>query len=211
MLAIRPTITVPKHVNRFKKTLKTRATAVDPYRDTSLRYMGYANEVGEAFTAFIPEWGVPASYCVAASYVMFDTIDKGQKAYETADQENKIRDVLKMSAETMTWQMLASVFWPGSIIRVVVNMSDHMLVDKLSGNEQFAHVLATLIGLMAIPMIIKPIDTTVDKVMETSISKVIHGKIKTPEDASTAFMTSMGSFCVPPIMYSLAAFIKIMT
>jgi mitochondrial fission process protein 1 len=208
MLAIRPTINVLKHTNRFKKTLKTCAAAVDPYRDTSLRYMGYANEVGEAFTAFIPEWGVPASYCVAASYVIFDTIDKGQKAYETADEENKIQDALKMSAETMTWQMLASVFWPGSIIRVVVNMSDNMLVAKLTENEQFAHVLATLFGLMAIPMIIKPIDNTVDKVMETSISKVIHGKIKTPEDASTAFMTSMGSFSVPPIMYSLAAFIK---
>ena len=208
MLPIRPTITVPKHVNRFNKTLKTRATAVDPYRDTSLRYMGYANEVGEAFTAFIPEWGVPASYCVAASYVMFDTIDKGQKAYETADEENKIQDALKVSAETMTWQMLASVFWPGSIIRVIVNMSDNMLANKLTENEQTAHVLATLFGLTAIPMIIKPIDTTVDKVMETSISKVIHGKIKTPEDASSAFMTSMGSFSVPPIMYSLASYIK---
>ena len=208
MLAIRPTITVPKHVNRFKKTLKTHTKAVDPYRDTSLRYMGYANEVGEAFTAFIPEWGVPASYCVAASYVMFDTIDKGQKAYETADEETKIQDALKVSAETMTWQMLASVFWPGSIIRVIVNMSDTMLANKLTENEQFAHVLATLFGLVAIPMIIKPIDTTVDKVMETSISKVIHGKIKTPEDASSAFMTSMGSFSVPPIMYSLASYIK---
>lgn len=208
MLAIRPTITVPKHVNRFKKTLKTHTKAVDPYRDTSLRYMGYANEVGEAFTAFIPEWGVPASYCVAASYVMFDTIDKGQKAYETADEENKIQDALKVSAETMTWQMLASVFWPGSIIRVIVNMSDNMIAHKLTENDQYAHVLATLFGLMAIPMIIKPIDTTVDKVMETSISKVIHGKIKTPEDASSAFMTSMGSFSVPPIMYSLASYIK---
>jgi fission process protein 1 len=170
--------------------------------------MGYANEVGEAFTVFIPEWGVPASYCVAASYVMFDTIDKGQKAYETADEETKIQDALKVSAETMTWQMLASVFWPGSIIRVIVNMSDNMIANKLTENEQFAHVLATLFGLMAIPMIIKPIDTTVDKVMETSISKVIHGKIKTPEDASAAFMTSMGSFSVPPIMYSLASYIK---
>ena len=208
MLAIRPTITLPKHVNRFKKCLKTYSTAVDPYRDTSLRYMGYANEVGEAFTAFIPEWGVPASYCVAASYVMFDTIDKGQKAYETADEENKIQDALKVSTETMVWQMLASVFWPGSIIRVIVNMSDHMLAQKLTGNDQYAHVLATLFGLMAIPMIIKPIDTTVDKVMETSISKVIHGEIKTPEDASVAFMTTAGSLSVPPIMYSLASYIK---
>jgi fission process protein 1 len=40
---------------------------VDLYRDTPLRYMGYSNEVGEAFVAFLPEWGVPASYGVAGT------------------------------------------------------------------------------------------------------------------------------------------------
>jgi fission process protein 1 len=163
--------------------------------------MGYANELGEAFTSYLPEWGLPASYCVAASYVMFDTIDKGQKAYDAAEEEDKLIDTLRISTETMTWQMLASVFWPGSIIRVIVNMAAHMAGDE----HQF---LPTLVGLAAIPMIVKPIDTTVDKLMETSISKVIHGEIKTPEDASTAFTTTMGSVSVPPTMYLLADFIK---
>jgi hypothetical protein len=31
--------------------------------------MGYANEVGESFAAFLPSWGVAASYGVAAVYV----------------------------------------------------------------------------------------------------------------------------------------------
>jgi fission process protein 1 len=30
--------------------------------------MGYSNEVGEAFVAFLPGWGVPASYGVAGTY-----------------------------------------------------------------------------------------------------------------------------------------------
>ena len=38
---------------------------VDLWRDTPVRYMGYSNEVGEAFAAFLPGWGVPASYGVA--------------------------------------------------------------------------------------------------------------------------------------------------
>lgn len=207
MQAIRPIVSCQlpsKHANRFKKSMKIYSTSyknVDPYRETSLRYMGYANELGEAFTSYLPEWGLPASYCVAASYVMFDTIDKGQKAYDAAEEEDKLTDTLRISMETMTWQMLASVFWPGSIIRVIVNMAAHMA----GGEHQF---LPTLVGLAAIPMIIKPIDTTVDKLMETSISKVIHGEIKTPEDASTAFATTMGSVSVPPTMYLLADFIK---
>ena len=163
--------------------------------------MGYANELGEAFTTYLPDWGLPASYCVAASYVMFDTIDKGQKAYDAAEEEDKIVDTLRISTETLTWQMLASVFWPGSIIRVIVNMA-----AQVTGDEH--HILPTLIGLAAIPAIVKPIDTTVDKLMETSISKVINGEIKTPEDASAAFMTAMGSFSLPPVMYLLASVIK---
>ena len=202
MLALatcRPILT-PKRAKRFK-IYATAYKNVDPYRETSLRYMGYANELGEAFTSYLPEWGLPASYCVAASYVMFDTIDKGQKAFDAAEEEDKFTDTLRISTETMTWQMLASVFWPGSIIRVIVNMAAHMAGD----DHQF---LPTLVGLAAIPLIIKPIDTTVDKLMETSISKVIHGEIKTPEDASAAFMTTMGSVSVPPAMYLLADVVK---
>ena len=48
----------------------------------------------------------------------------------------------------------------------------------------------------------------VDALMEASISKVIHGKIKTPEEAGAAMMTAMGSISVPPVMYLFAAFIK---
>ena len=39
----------------------------DIYRDSPLRYMGYANEVGEAFAAFVGETGVVASYGVAGA------------------------------------------------------------------------------------------------------------------------------------------------
>jgi fission process protein 1 len=197
------------HAKRFNKRFKIYATpykAVDPYRETSLRYMGYANELGEAFTTYLPEWGLPASYCVAASYVMFDTIDKGQKAYDAADEGEKFQDTLRISAETLTWQMLASVFWPGSIIRVIVNASATMISNRHLDDQ--LHFLPTLIGLMAIPAIVKPIDTTVDKLMENSVSKVINGEIKTPEDASAAFMTTVGSFSVPPIMFFIAAAIK---
>ena len=202
MLALatcRPILT-PKHTKRLK-IYTTAYKNVDPYRETSLRYMGYANELGEAFTTYLPDWGLPASYCVAATYVMFDTIDKGQKAYDAAEEEDKVIDTLRISTETLTWQMLASVFWPGSIIRVIVSTA-----AQVTGDEH--HILPTLAGLAAIPAIVKPIDTTVDKLMESSISKVINGEIKTPEDASAAFMTAMGSFSLPPVMYLLAAFIK---
>lgn len=197
----------PKHNKRFK-IYSTAYKNVDPYRETSLRYMGYANELGEAFTTYLPEWGLPASYCIAASYVMFDTIDKGEKAYQGAEEEDKIVDTLRISTETLTWQMLASVFWPGSIIRVIVNMAASIISTNSMDDNQVMHFLPTLIGISAIPMIVKPIDSTVDKIMEGSISKVIHGEIKTPEEAQAAAMTTVGSISVPPIMYFVASLIK---
>lgn len=197
----------PKHNKRFK-IYSTAYKNVDPYRETSLRYMGYANELGEAFTTYLPEWGLPASYCIAASYVMFDTIDKGEKAYQGAEEEDKIVDTLRISTETLTWQMLASVFWPGSIIRVIVNMAASIISTNNMDDNQVMHFLPTLIGISAIPMIVKPIDSTVDKIMEGSISKVIHGEIKTPEEAQAAAMTTVGSISVPPIMYFVASLIK---
>lgn len=207
----KPSIKHSKRSNNFNKRFKIYSTAynnVDPYRETSLRYMGYANELGEAFTSYLPDWGLPASYCVAAAYVMFDTIDKGQKAYDAAEEEDKIQDTLRISAETLTWQMLASVFWPGSIIRVIVNASANVISNNHLDNNHIVHFFPTLVGLSAIPLIVKPIDSTVDALMEASISKVIHGKIKTPEEAGAAMMTAMGSISVPPVMYLFAAFIK---
>lgn len=55
---------------------------VDIWRDTPVRYLGYANEVGEACRAFLPGWGVPASYALAISYVLADTADKAAKEWK---------------------------------------------------------------------------------------------------------------------------------
>ncbi|XP_037734745.1 mitochondrial fission process protein 1 isoform X3 [Chelonia mydas] len=52
----------------------------DLYRDTWVRYLGYANEIGESFRAIVPISLVWASYGVATTYVTADAIDKGKKA-----------------------------------------------------------------------------------------------------------------------------------
>ena len=49
---------------------------VDLYRDTPVRYLGYANELGESFR-YVTPWLVKTSYAVAFAYVFADTYDKG--------------------------------------------------------------------------------------------------------------------------------------
>ena len=51
---------------------------MDIWRDTPLRLLGYANEVGESFRYVFPRLVVP-SYAVAFGYVLADTQDKARK------------------------------------------------------------------------------------------------------------------------------------
>jgi fission process protein 1 len=157
--------------------------------------MGYANEVGEALENYLPEWCLPASYCVAATYVIFDTLDKGQKAFDAASRDERLEESLKASTETFIWQVLASLFWPGGVIRLMVNVIDLMI----PGDNEY---ISTALGILLIPVIVRPIDEFVDEIMEDTVSKVLRG------DVTMALWNMMGSVSVPPILYIFAALIK---
>jgi len=186
----------------------------DIYRDSPLRYMGYANEVGEAFAAFVGETGVVASYGVAALYVFADTFDKGKKAYEgEADEDQKVKRGAIVTLDTLTWQLLASVFWPGSFIRVMVNTTTVALsLAHLDGIEvngfDVSKAIPTIVGLGTIPFIVKPIDGTIDTAMEMSVTKALNGKIEGVQDAGVALATISACLVVPPTLFSVAAAIK---
>ncbi len=178
----------------YRRVLRTRRR-FDPYRETSIRYMGYANEVGEALEDYLPDWGIPASYCVAATYVIFDTLDKGQKAFDAAPRNERLEESLKASTETFIWQLLASLFWPGGVIRLMVNVIDLVI----PGDNEY---ISTALGILLIPVIVRPIDEFVDEIMEDSVSKVLRG------DMTMALWNMMGSVSVPPILYIFATLIK---
>lgn len=179
------------------QNVKTRASKkpVDIYRETPLRYLGYANEVGESFTAFLPSWGVPASYAVAATYVMMDTVDKAKRTY---DETNDLREASKIAIDTCAWQMLASIFWPGSFIRLVVAASSH---------QQFDYI-PTIIGLLTIPLIVKPIDETVDAIMEKSVKKVLNDDVHSKDEILGVVTTIGGALIVPHVLYTCADLVK---
>ncbi len=184
----------------------------DIYRDSPLRYMGYANECGEAFAAWLPPFGVPATYGVAAVYVLADTFDKAIKA----NKEKGMKEGVIVGLDTVTWQMLASVFWPGSFIRVMVNATN-LLVSKLPADlsldvggldaETIEKALPTAIGLMTIPFIVKPIDKTIDWAMEESVTKALRGKCESPADYAKAAGIVGACLAVPPALFTFAGVI----
>ena len=224
------TTTVVRAVTKEKEDVKTTQKAAaaalaekdnegkkgdesyDIYRDSPLRYMGYANECGEAFAAWLPPFGVPATYGVAAVYVLADTFDKAIKA----NKEKGMKEGVIVGLDTVTWQMLASVFWPGSFIRIMVNATN-LLVSKLSADlsldvegldaETTEKALPTTINLMTIPFIVKPIDKTIDWAMEESVTKVLRGKCESPADYAKAAGIVGACLAVPPALFTFAGVI----
>ncbi|CAH1115272.1 unnamed protein product [Psylliodes chrysocephalus] len=145
---------------------------IDLYRQTPVRYLGYANEVGEAFRSIIGRKWVNFTYGVATLYVLTDTSDKSIKTYKTKlNEENHLKKVIYTTTDTLIWQLLASVAIPGFTINRVCALTNYLLKksEKLPTNNR--KWIVTGIGLFTIPFIIKPIDNFVDLAMDETLRK----------------------------------------
>ena len=162
---------------------------VDLFRDTMVRYAGYANELGEAFGPLLPAF-VPFSYAIAVSYVAADAIDKVRRARGIyKDQEVAMCSAID-GLDAFVWQMLvrravppgpapcfsrivpqASVVMPGFTIHQVVAIVGN-LVDAAGLDGGAAAVLPTLAGLAAIPCIMTPLDELAEVAMDAGPRRV---------------------------------------
>lgn len=73
-----------------------------------------------------------------------------------------------VAVDTLTWQMLASVFIPGFTINRVCAGAGFLLKQLPKVTRKWS---VTAIGLTAIPFIIKPIDDFVDKILDETLRK----------------------------------------
>ncbi|NXW58564.1 MTFP1 protein, partial [Eurystomus gularis] len=169
----------------------------DLYRDTWVRYLGYANEVGESFRPLVPVPVVWASYGVATAYVTADAIDKGRKAATVsvtpslptpqllplptdpslspqahAQDPAQATRVGVAVVDTFVWQSLASVAIPGFTINRVCAASLALLGALTRWPLPVRRWTTTALGLATIPLIITPIDRTVDLLMDSSLRKL---------------------------------------
>ncbi|XP_015593155.1 mitochondrial fission process protein 1 [Cephus cinctus] len=140
---------------------------VDLYRHTSVRYLGYANEVGEAFRSIVPKSIVWLSYIISSGYVLADTLDKGWKVHQKDSSPLKNKRMLLSVSDTLLWQGFASVIIPGlTINRICAGVRYAQTFKK--GPIGKSPWVCTIIGLISIPFIIHPIDVGVEKAMNAT-------------------------------------------
>lgn len=181
--------------NRNSASLGTEFNdAGDVFRDTWIRYLGYANEVGEAFGPIYPRYVKP-SYGIAFAYVFADANYKIYNAYKAEQSRLALeksshslddiasikspaidkKKIAVIGADALIWQTFASVLIPGKIINFITNGTKYLLEEgyfkSININKGMRAWGPTAIGLAAIPVIIHPIDEFVDYAMNNSLRK----------------------------------------
>lgn len=141
------------------------------FRDSLLRYMGYANEVGESFRYQYPRFVVP-TYLVAFGYVVADAASTSYSTWQDTRATNtseRWKKTIYAGSDTLLWQSLASVMIPGAIINVIVKASRHAVRrSPFALAPMVAKWLPTATGLGSVPLIVQPIDHSVDFVLDNS-------------------------------------------
>ena len=129
-------------------------------REGLVRYLGYANEVGESFRPLMSaRLAVNASYGIAGSYVIADAAWRSQVP-------PKGRSATVEAADTLIWQGLASVAIPGYVINRLVWAAGRF------GPPQSRAWLPTVFGLACIPFIVQPIDHGTDVLLNGTLRRL---------------------------------------
>jgi fission process protein 1 len=154
------------------KEMKEGEQKYDIFRHSPLRYLGYANEVGESFRYQYPKFVVP-SYVVAFGYCLADAGTSGRDTYtESIHKQSSTPelDALASTMDTLIWQSLASVTIPGATINMVVKASRFAVAKSPMVLPVLVSTwLPTGVGLGSVPLIIHPIDNVVDWFMDSTL------------------------------------------
>jgi fission process protein 1 len=161
------------HPNSEKE--ETNNKPYDIFRDSPLRYLGYANEVGESFRYQFPRFVVP-SYAVAFGYCLADAGTTGYNTWKAGLKDSSRSTTTEITSlvaidtvDTLLWQSLASVAIPGATINMIVRAC-RVAVSRspMMAFPVMVTWLPTAVGLGSVPFIIHPIDRGVDWLMDST-------------------------------------------
>lgn len=148
------------------------------FRDSPLRYMGYANEIGESFRYQFPRFVVP-SYVLSFGYCGMDAATNGYRVWagsssSSIDEQGVASCATEKRAalatfDTLLWQSLASVMIPGATINIIVRAARFGVARiPMSLPAAVTKWFPTCAGIGSIPVIIHPIDNAVDYALDNT-------------------------------------------
>jgi mitochondrial fission process protein 1 len=164
-------------IEQIHESAKESDDSYDMFRDSPLRYAGYANEVGESFRYQFPRMVLP-SYAVAFGYCFADSATTAYKTWQKFPNEPKHSQYSREAktsldaGDVLLWQSLASVIIPGATINLLVKASRFAVArSPVVLAAAIKEWLPTAVGLGSIPFIIHPIDHAIDVMLDNTTRK----------------------------------------
>eukprot|EP00943_MAST-04B_sp_MAST-4B-sp1_P008724 g8724.t1 len=141
----------------------------------STRYIAYSSDVGEASRPLVSPLFVKAMYGVAFSYVGYDVYQATTNAVNKAKLESKSEDEvqqvgMRAGAETLYFQLLASIIVPSLIIHTAVHKCQAAV--KNSTNVTLRRYGPTALGLAIIPLLPFTIDEPIEHFVDYTFNMV---------------------------------------
>ncbi len=152
----------------------------DKFKDTPVRYLGFTNELGAAFSEVCTGASgiarhIPAlSYIPAIGYISCDVFDKYKKGEDGTGEKPSV----KMGARELVSQVLGSVLLPTALImgvqkgvkaiakKVAPKLPENIVGTFTKNNGRLGKIGTVIVSLAALLMATKPIDKLVDKGIE---------------------------------------------
>ncbi len=132
----------------------------DIFRHTALRYLGYTNEVAEAFRYHISRRSIFLAYGISTMYVLGDGIDKTIKKHNKSHFTTWMnKDLFKTFCLTSLWQIISTEILPGLSVFIIVKFTKNRINNNTFKYKSF---IPTFVGLCAIPIFPYTIDPVVD-------------------------------------------------
>ncbi|CAJ0587369.1 unnamed protein product, partial [Mesorhabditis spiculigera] len=146
--------------------------ALDWYRETPLRKLGYISQVAESLRPILPRWLFAMGYVTPASYVGAMAMDEPRRMRAHL-KDKKVLDARSTRArlilDTAVWQLLSNLIIPGIFLRQVSKRSLHLLSKNRKMNNWAKKSIACAIPLATIPIIERPIDAAVQMGLNSTI------------------------------------------
>lgn len=152
------------------------AEEVNIYRDSFLRYFGYAHHVGTHVSGSLHYVfsGITASYIFAdlmdkvkVASTATKEVPKKTKPKDSTKVEDDRRRIVTESCDVILWQGLASLIIPGFIARSVNRIVVKELSKKCSWREYSKPVSSTL-ALAAIFLASHPVDSLTTELLNST-------------------------------------------
>ncbi|XP_044743475.1 mitochondrial fission process protein 1-like [Chrysoperla carnea] len=163
--------------DKDKKDDKDKKEPNDIFRYPLVRFLGgYLPEVTNDLASISPlVYGQSCwLYKIRPTYILFDTLNKGVKAYQD-DKGNGIGPGLLAAGDRYLWHIFASILLP-SISLNYLRRGLSRLLGTINLTKDMKTSLITIAVLGAIPLIIQPLDEVADHILENSYRKIYMGK-----------------------------------